>query len=108
MVITQPIGLLGSEDRLNQSEERTQHCVELLKAMAHPIRLRIVGLLAGGAQHVSAISEQLDLAQAAISQQLRILRMRGLVQVTRSGGFAHYSLRDPRFVELLRCIDGVL
>ena len=76
--------------------------------MAHPIRPRIVGLLAGGAQHVSALSGQLDLTQAIVSQQLRILRMRGLVQVTRSGGFAHYSLGDPRFVELLRCIDGIL
>jgi hypothetical protein len=40
-----------------------------------------------------------------VSQELRILRMSGLVGAERSGGFASYSLAEPRLKELLKCLD---
>lgn len=99
-------GLGDANERLCRSEERAEHCAEILKAVAHPIRLRIVALLSGGMQHVSGIAKELDIAQAIVSQQLRILRMRGLVKVARSSGYAYYSLRENQLSELVRCIDG--
>lgn len=56
--------------------------------------------------HVNAMAEALECQQAVISQQLRILRMRGLVQATRVNGFANYELAEPRLRELLRCMEG--
>jgi len=78
--------------------------VEILKAIAHPVRLRIVEALCGGDAHVSALAEALDLNQAIVSQQLRILRMSGLVEATREKGFAVYRLTEPHLKDLMGCM----
>lgn len=83
------------------------HCAnvaEVLRAVAHPLRLRIVALLAQGDEIVGRIAERLDAKQAIVSQQLRILRMNGLVHVEREGGTARYSLARPGLRRLLQCV----
>ena len=79
--------------------------VQVLKAIAHPLRLRIVAALAGGETHVNALAEALDVSQSTVSQQLRILRMSALVAVQRQDGFSVYSLAEPHLVDLLSCMD---
>ena len=91
---------------LSQDAERASHIAEILKALSHPIRLRIISLLDAGPLHVNAKAEILQCQQAVISQQLRILRMRQLVRATRANGFANYELAEPRLRELLRCMEG--
>ena len=68
------------------------------------IRLRLVAVLAEGPQNVNSLAELVATSQAVVSQQLRILRMSGLVDVTRTGGFAYYRLIEPHLQELLRCM----
>jgi ArsR family transcriptional regulator len=79
--------------------------VRILKAVAHPVRLKIVALLCGEDLHVSAMSEALGINQAIISQQLRILRMSGLVEATREAGFAVYHLTEPHLRDLVACME---
>jgi ArsR family transcriptional regulator len=79
--------------------------VEILKAVAHPVRLRIVTLLCRGEEHVSALTLALEVNQNIVSQQLRILRMSGLVEVSRHGGHAFYSLAEPHLRDLIRCTE---
>jgi ArsR family transcriptional regulator len=79
---------------------------ELLKAIAHPLRLRIVSILCQGEQHVGALAERLDVPQAIVSQQLRPLRMRDLVEVRRQDGFAYYRLSEARLRRVIRCLEG--
>ncbi len=79
--------------------------VHVLKAIAHPMRLRIVAILCNEEQHVSALSETLGVNQAIVSQQLRILRMSGLVEATRKDGFAVYRLAEPRIKTLIQCVE---
>lgn len=86
--------------------DRAVFLAEMLKAIAHPLRLRIIGLLCLGDRTVSDMITALDAAQATVSQQLRILRMAGLVDVARTGGFATYRIAEPRLHELVRCIEG--
>jgi DNA-binding transcriptional ArsR family regulator len=50
------------------------------KAVGNPVRLRIVAALCEGEENVGGLAERLDLKQAIVSQQLRILRMSGLVK----------------------------
>ncbi|MBI5549330.1 MAG: helix-turn-helix transcriptional regulator [Deltaproteobacteria bacterium] len=76
----------------------------LLKALANPLRLRIVEVLCGGATHVTRLAEVLEVGQAVVSQQLRILRMCGLVKATRTNGFAVYRIAGPFLPELLACV----
>ena len=85
---------------------RAEQLAEILKGLAHPLRLRIVACLGEGSRHVSALAEELGAPQAIVSQQLRILRMHRLVGVRREGGLAHYSLAEPRLRKLLACLDG--
>ncbi len=82
------------------------HLADVLKSLAHPIRLRIVGLLCAEELSVTVMAERLDVPQAILSQQLRILRMSGLVESRRDSGFARYRLGEPRLRELVKCLEG--
>jgi DNA-binding transcriptional ArsR family regulator len=90
---------------LLENKDHAKHCAEVLKAVAHPVRLSIIATLCQGDRHVNALAEELGVSQSAISQQLRILRMHGLVAVARCNGFAHYSLAEPRLADLVRCVE---
>jgi ArsR family transcriptional regulator len=80
--------------------------VAVLKAVAHPIRLRIVSLLCGGERHVNALADDLGAPQAIVSQQLRILRTQGIVAASRVRGFAVYRLQKQALHELIRFARG--
>ena len=89
-----------------RNREKCTHIAQMLKALGHPIRLQIVALLCEEALHVSALAERLGVAQAVVSQQLGILRMRGLVASRRQGGLAIYRLAEPRLRQLVDCMEG--
>ncbi|HOX42713.1 MAG TPA: metalloregulator ArsR/SmtB family transcription factor [Myxococcota bacterium] len=79
---------------------------ELLKAIAHPLRLRIVAILCEGEQQVGALAARLGAPQAIVSQQLRLLRMRELVKANRSNGHARYHLAEVRLRRVILCLEG--
>lgn len=81
--------------------DSASHVVGILKAVAHPVRLRVVSLLCERSENVGAMAARLDVAPAIVSQQLRILRMSGLVDSTRENGFAVYRLAEPNLVKLI-------
>ena len=91
---------------LAEERPRAMHLADILKALAHPARLRIVAALCEGQESVIGLAERLDLKQAIVSQQLRILRMSALVEATRENGFSLYQLAEPRLRELIKCLDG--
>lgn len=79
--------------------------VQLLKAVAHPLRLCLIATLAEGPSNVGGLSERLGVAQPLVSQQLRVLRMMKLVGAERKGGHATYRLTEPHLRGLLACMD---
>ncbi|MBI5547418.1 MAG: winged helix-turn-helix transcriptional regulator [Deltaproteobacteria bacterium] len=85
--------------------DQAEHAAEVLKTVAHPLRLRIVAILCEGDEHVTGLSERLGVPQAIVSQQLRLLRMRRLVVVTRENGFAHYHLAEKQLRTLVGCMQ---
>ena len=74
----------------------------LLRAVAHPLRLQIIDLLFERDLNVTALCEHLGAPQAVVSQQLRILRLTGLVVPHRDGGFVRYRLAPRRLQTLAR------
>jgi DNA-binding transcriptional ArsR family regulator len=74
---------------------------EFFKALAHPIRIRIVDCLRGGEKGVNELSEMLHLERANVSQQLAILRIRNIVTGRKSGSSVFYSVSDPALFRLL-------
>jgi len=91
--------------RIDDDGGRAEHAAEVLKAVAHPLRLRIVATLCRGAEHVNALAEALGVPQPIVSQQLRILRSHGLVAATREDGFAWYRLAEPALRDLVCCME---
>ena len=77
-----------------------------MKALGHPLRLRIVAILKEHDTHVNALAEELAAPQSVVSQHLRILRMEGLVGLERRDGFSYYRLSEPRIVNLLNCVES--
>jgi len=79
---------------LDLNENELERISQIMKAVAHPTRMRILCLLRGGATNVNDLVGLLGINQALVSQQLRILRLNGLVTTARHDGFVFYSL-DP-------------
>jgi ArsR family transcriptional regulator len=74
---------------------------EFFKALAHPIRIRIVDCLRGGEKGVGELSEMLQLEPANVSQQLTVLRFRSIVTARKSGSSVFYSVSDPALFKML-------
>jgi ArsR family transcriptional regulator len=77
---------------------------EVLKVIAHPVRIRILQELANGIKCVSDLEEFLELRQPNVSQHLTALRSRGLIDYYMDGRLRCYFLRDPMVPEILRVI----
>lgn len=73
----------------------------VFKALSHPVRLRILRLLAEDGAYVCQLVEATDRPQPYISQHLMVLRDAGLVTDTRDGAYVQYRLSDPRLAGLL-------
>jgi ArsR family transcriptional regulator len=81
--------------------------VELFKAFADPVRLRLLNLLSGDEVCVCHLHEALDLPQSTVSRHLAYLRRRGLVVGRKEGLWVHYRLARPADM-LHRNLIGIL
>ncbi|MEJ7553749.1 MAG: metalloregulator ArsR/SmtB family transcription factor [Aquificaceae bacterium] len=87
------------------SEEKLEEWAEFLKALAHPIRLRIVAALIEGRQCVKNLSDLLHTSQPNVSQHLSILRSRGIVGCKRDGSIVCYYIKDERVVKIYEILS---
>jgi DNA-binding transcriptional ArsR family regulator len=74
---------------------------ETLQALTAPSRLLILSHLRQGAATVSELTTAIGMEQSAVSHQLRLLRMMGMVTATRSGRTVRYALFDSHVAALL-------
>jgi DNA-binding transcriptional ArsR family regulator len=74
---------------------------EFFRALAHPIRIRILETLAGGERSVQQLQDALKVDQPIASQQLAVLRGKNIVVARKEGTSVRYSLRDPLLANLL-------
>ena len=78
---------------------------EVLKALAHPVRLCIVrGLLEKGGCNVCHMQECLGMPQSTTSQHLQKLRSAGIISGQRKGLEVTYQVCDQRVVELIKVL----
>jgi len=86
------------------SVEQSRDVSEILKAVANPLRLRIIDHLEKGELCVKELAQRVGQGQAIISQQLKNLRMVGLVRAQRRGGKSYYCIDNPEVYDLLSCL----
>ncbi|MHB8188073.1 MAG: ArsR/SmtB family transcription factor [Dermatophilaceae bacterium] len=80
---------------------------EVLAAMAHPARVRILTALETVCVPVNSVVEATGLRQPTVSHHLRILREGGLVIAERRGLQIYYCLTDHRVTETLDAARGL-
>ena len=78
-----------------------QELADLLGALSHPDRIRIVEELRAGELDVNHLAAVLELPQARVSQLLAVLRAKRVVRKRREGRHAFYSLESPRMADWL-------
>jgi DNA-binding transcriptional ArsR family regulator len=74
---------------------------EFFKALAHPVRIRILEILIQGERSVHELQEALGLDQPTVSQQLAVLRAKNIVDARKEGTAVRYTVRDASLGELL-------
>jgi DNA-binding transcriptional ArsR family regulator len=87
-------------------KELASHAADVLRAVAHPIRLQIVELLEKGEMCVGQISDALSEKQAITSQQLNIMKDKGILTSRREGTKVFYRLQNRDVAQVLNCVHN--
>ena len=83
------------------SEKLVAFKAEFFKALANPLRIRILDELRQEERTVSEIREKLQVELPNVSQQLAVLKSKNLVASRKQGNNIYYSCIDPTVFELL-------
>lgn len=84
-----------------------QFKADFFKALAHPLRIRILELLAEGDKNVNELQTLIGAEGSSVSQQLSVLRGKNIVTGTKEGNRVLYSLRDPMIIDLLMIVRQI-
>lgn len=82
--------------------------IEALKALGHPVRLKIVRALSGQERNVGEIEEAASIGQPTLSQQLAVLRAAGLVETRREAKLVYYRLHQERLSTIEVALGGLV
>ncbi|HET8844185.1 MAG TPA: metalloregulator ArsR/SmtB family transcription factor [Ktedonobacteraceae bacterium] len=74
--------------------------IDVFTAIAHPVRRRILDVLAYGEQSVNSLAAPFALTRPAISQHLRVLLEAGLVSIHQKGREHWYQLQPDHLQEV--------
>jgi len=96
-----PMNLEMSSEELISRDEDIERASRSLKAMSHPLRLKILCTL--GDREVSAqdIVEHVGTSQSNISQHLAILRDKGILTARKDANRVYYRVGDARTLALI-------
>jgi ArsR family transcriptional regulator len=78
--------------------------IELLKILAHPVRIKILDELTKGVKCVSDLDEFLAISQPNISQHLMLLRRYDVIDYYVDGRLRCYFLKDPIILDLIELL----
>lgn len=81
---------------------------EFFRTLAHPARVRILEVLAGGERSVGELAGEVGLSPAHLSGQLAVLRRAGLVGTRKQGTTVFYSLSWADLADLLSLARTIL
>jgi ArsR family transcriptional regulator len=91
------------------TSDQAARLAPLLKALADPVRLRLVSLVAaheGGEACVCDLNEAFDLSQPTISHHLKVLHEAGLLERSKRGVWVHYRVRADVLADLAELLGG--
>ena len=87
-------------------QEKLQVSTELMRALAHPLRLKILEFLDQNKNiQVNQIYNTLKIEQSIASQHLRILKNAGVLVADKDGKYMHYTIDYQRVSNAVRAIN---
>ncbi|MFU0825250.1 ArsR/SmtB family transcription factor [Clostridium sp.] len=85
--------------------EKYDAIAELLKAIAHPVRLCIIkGLIKKGKCNVSHMQNCLDIPQPTVSRHLQMLKNAGIIKGERNGLEINYTVCNKKVIEIINLL----
>jgi ArsR family transcriptional regulator, arsenate/arsenite/antimonite-responsive transcriptional repressor len=90
------------------SQDQAERIAPLLKALADPVRLRLVSLIAahsGGEACVCDLNDAFDLSQPTISHHLRVLHDAGLIDRDKRGVWVYYRVRPEALASIAALVE---
>jgi DNA-binding transcriptional ArsR family regulator len=90
------------DERIHES---AVHKANILKALAHPVRVRIFEALATCEKTVGELVQLTGEKDANTSRHLAVLRTAGLVATRKEGLNVYYSNKMPCLLSMLSCVD---
>lgn len=81
--------------------------IDGLKALAHPLRYRILAALAAGERNVGEIEQVTGISQPGLSQQLGVLRKAGLVDTRKEAKLVFYTNTDARLSAITAALEAL-
>ena len=78
--------------------------VNIFKALGDNTRLKIVEALMSGEANVNSLVGLLGMTQSAISHQLKILKLNGIIKSERKGKEVYYSLDDSHIETIVKTV----
>ncbi|ADL54258.1 MAG TPA: ArsR family transcriptional regulator [Gallionella sp.] len=94
-------------NRLIDKEEDIQQASQAIKAIAHPLRLKILCVLDDQEISVQDIVEHVGTSQSNISQHLAILRDKGVLSTRKEANKVYYRIGDLRTLKLVSMMREV-
>ncbi len=94
--------------RHEKIHESAVHKANILKALAHPVRVQIFEALAVGEKTVGELVLITGEKDANTSRHLAVLRAAGLVSTRKDGLNVYYSNKMPCLISMLACVDQAI
>lgn len=95
--------------KVNIDNDKLQLSSEILRAIAHPLRLQILEFIDQNKKiNVNKIYNTLKLEQSITSQHLRILRDTEILETKRTGKYIFYNLNYPRIENTVKAVNNFL
>jgi DNA-binding transcriptional ArsR family regulator len=98
---------MSMTNRLIDKEEDIQQASQAIKAIAHPLRLKILCVLGDQEISVQDIVEHVGTSQSNISQHLAILRDKGVLSTRKEANKVYYRIGDLRTLKLVSMMREV-
>ncbi len=88
------------------NEQQVDAVTELLKSIAHPIRMKILCFLTEGEKNVGEIEQQFGSTISNISQHLTVLRKANIIDRRKEANFMFYSIKDNNILKLMETLKN--
>jgi ArsR family transcriptional regulator len=112
LIVLDPVGTAGCCPPLTAqplSQAQAGQIAPLLKALADPVRLRLVSLVAshpGSEACVCDLNDAFNLSQPTISHHLKVLHDAGLLDREKRGVWAYYRIRPEALASIAALVAG--